>query len=129
MLQPGSVIRVPVAFKQGRPKYLVIVDLDTEAHCLVINTKIHPLFGREPFRASYVAITVATHPFMDHDSHIDCNEIKRLSLIQIRTEINADANCHKGYISDDLRTAIIAAMQATPCLTDNEIERYVGALA
>jgi hypothetical protein len=45
VLTPGTIIRVPVQFKSGEPKYLVILDLDrTDAHCLVISTRIHKLF-------------------------------------------------------------------------------------
>lgn len=128
MLKPGTVVKVPVQFKQGDLKYLVIAALDSEAHCFVINSNIHALFGREPFRSSYVSITVATHPFMHHDSYIDCNEIKLLSLIEIRAEINADASCLKGELSQELRAEVVVAIQNTPCLTQDEKDRYAREL-
>ena len=65
---------------------------------------------------------------MDHDSHIDCNEIKRLSLVDINAEINADAGCLKGEISDDVRAKIVEAINSSPGLTPNEKERYIAAL-
>lgn len=128
MLKPGTVIRVPVRFKQGRPKYLVIIDLDSEAHCLVINTHVHPIFGNDLCRDSIILIDVATHPFMHHDSHINCNEVKRLPLVEVRAEINANADCLKGAVSDDLRTSIIEAIHVSPFLTPKQKQRYIGSL-
>ena len=128
MLRPGTVIRVPVGFKQGQPKYLVVVDLDSEAHCLVINTQVHSIFRNELRRDSIITIDVATHPFMHHDSDIDCNEVKRLPLDEIHAEINSDANCLKGAVSQELRASIIQAIQVSPFLTPKEKRRYIAAL-
>jgi len=117
-----------VAFKQGEPKYLVIADLDTEAHCLVINTEIHALYASSIFRDGYVPIDVQNNQFLNHDSFIDCNTIKSLSLVEINSEINADSDCLKGEVSDDVRSAIIEAIRTTPGLSPNEKTRYIAAL-
>ena len=128
MLEPGTVIRVPVVFKNGEPKYLVIVDLDSKAHCLVINTSVNALYGNNLSRPSIIPVTIADHPFMHHDSLVDCNEVKRLSLIDIRAEINSNPNCRKGTIADDLREQIVEAMRISPFLSADEKDRYIGSL-
>lgn len=127
-LEPGVVIKVPVDFKQGEPKFLVIIDLDTEAHCLVINSKIHTLYSSDLCRDSIVTIDVNSHPFMHRDSQIDCNEVKRLPLEGVQEEINANADCLKGCISDDLRAKIVTAITVSPFLSPSEKQRYVGSI-
>ena len=128
MLEPGTVIRVPVVFKNGQPKFLVIVDLDSNAHCLVINSSVNVLYGNDLSRPSIIPVTIADHPFMHHDCLVDCNEVKTLSLIDIRAEINSNPNCRKGTITNGLREQIIEAMRISPFLTAEEKEQYIGSL-
>ena len=127
-LEPGVVIRIPVEFKQDEPKFLVVIDLDTKAHCLVISTTIHPLFSGDLRCDSIVNIDVNNHPFMNHDCHVDCNEVKRLPLEEVEQEINSDSDCLKGQVSDDLRAKIVTGIEVSPFLSPSEKKRYVESL-
>lgn len=130
MLTAGTVVRVPVDFKQGEPKYLVVVDVDSAVHCVVINSKIHKLFGGELFKDSFVPIEKATHPFMEKDvSYVDCNEIKQFPLAEIQTHIAAEPGCVRGQISSELRAKIIHAVQVSICIVPADKRRYIAVLS
>ena len=62
---------------------------------------------------------------MHHDSHVDCNDVKRLPLEEVEQEINNDSNCFKGHVSDDLRAEIVTAIKVSPFLSPSEKKRYV----
>lgn len=127
-LSVGEVIRIPVAFKSGDPKYLVVVHLDTYAHCVVISSSIHPMFSGALRDQSIVDMLVSDHPFMHHDSKADCNEVKRLPLADVQMEINNNAGCRKGSITDELKHRIRVAIQASPFLSPAEKNTYIASL-
>ena len=127
-LKAGDVIRIPVTFKQGCPKYLVILEVDTHAHCVVINSNTHPLFSGSLRQPSIVAITVAEHPFMSHDSEVDCNEVLRLPLADVESEINSDASCYKGELTYEFREAIGNAINVSPFLARGDKDTYLASL-
>jgi len=127
-LKAGDVVRIPVAFKQGEPKFLVILSVDTHAHCVVINSSTHPLFSGVLRRPSIVEITVNEHPFMHHDCEVDCNEVLKLPLANVESEINSNASCYKGEITDACRGLIANAINISPFLAPSEKEIYIASL-
>ena len=129
MLDAGSVIYFEVTFRSGpRNKFLIVLDVDTVVYVLTINTEIHEFFGRGEFGECYVTIDHATHPFLDRDSHIDCNEVIQLKLEDVVAELRSDNDCLRGMISDDVRQSVITAIRRTPCLSRDDKDRYIRCL-
>lgn len=129
MLQPGTVIYLEIQFRQRtRNKYLIVLEWTDPVHCLIINSEINAFFGFGAFQEFYVNIDVATHTFLDHDSHIDCNETFRLPLDGLTQELTANPATVVGQISNDVRNSIITAINGTPGLSPDEKSRFVNCL-
>lgn len=129
MLAAGSVIYLEVAFRQGdRNKYLVVLDVDTKVHTLTVNTEINPFFGLGEFGKCYVEIDQHSHQFLDHNSFIDCNQIIKLNLPDVIAEMRSNSDCVKGSLSNDVVTAVIAAIQRTPGISPHDKSHYCGCL-
>ena len=130
MLDAGSIIFLEVGFYNGpRDKYLVVLDVDTEVHVVTINSTVNRFFGRGEFGECYVLIDCEAHPFLDRDSHIDCNEVIKLSLVDVVAEIRRNANALQGKVSETVACAMVAAIRRTPVLSAIEKDRYCGCLA
>jgi hypothetical protein len=125
VLDAGCVIYLEVAFRRGnRNKYLVVLDVDSQVHTLIVNSDINEFYGRGEFGNCYVEISCDEHPFLEHNSFVDCNEVRRLRLEDVVAAVRGDESCVKGRISDGTAAAIVEAIRRTPCLSPAEKDRY-----
>ena len=94
-LKPGCVIRLLVKFPHvTKQKFLVLVADDDPVYLtFVVNSEINPFISNRPHLLQcQVLIDVANHKFLDHDSHIACNEVlpmKREEVIKSLIELPA----------------------------------------
>ena len=130
-LKPGCVIRLLVKFPHvTKQKFLVLVaDDDPEYLTFVVNSEINPFISsRQHLLQCQVLIDAATHNFLDHDSHIACNEVlpmKREEVIKSLMELPAAI---KGAVSPDVRNQIVAAVKFAKTIDKDKKSRIIAAL-
>ena len=105
-IQIGSVIRVFV--KDTTPpkvKYFIVIGFSEDKVLLgtvFINSAINQnVFNTEYLRGLNIPLDAQMHDFIDHNSFIDCSDIKERSLVEIKHLLSNDPECSKGIISEE----------------------------
>ncbi|MFC2065494.1 hypothetical protein ACFLUO_00935 [Chloroflexota bacterium] len=79
--------------KQSIPikdKFVVIVCQDYKPRGFFINSGLRPFINRYPYRvATQIPIKAISYRCLDHDSFIDCWELKEFDKKQLRNRIDA----------------------------------------
>jgi hypothetical protein len=121
-LKPGCVIRLLVKFPQvTKQKYLVLVaDDDSEINPFISNR--HHLLQCQVF------IDAANHNFLDHDSHIACNEVLPMKREEVIKSLMALPTAIKGTVSSDVRNQIVAAVKFAKTIDKDKKNRIIAAL-
>jgi hypothetical protein len=123
-LKPGAVIKMRQTMDDGavHEKRFVVVALNENTVTFVINTAISAFLQSRPtLLKCQVAMPMADHPFMSHDSHIDCSRTRTYSTREVVRELVAQPDWVLGSISDMLRTDIVAAIKFSPTLSASEV--------
>lgn len=130
-LKPGCVLRLEVKFHQTtKPKFLILVaEDDSEYLTFIVNSDINPFILKRPHLLQcQVSIDVASHNFLDRDSHAACDKtwpVRREDVIQA---LMADPSGIKGNISPDVCTRIVAAVKFAKTLDKDKKDRIIAAL-
>lgn len=104
MVQVGSVIRFTLDHTNPpKIKWIIIVGIATDEYAyVVINTE--PRYdspGAVPvgLQGSQLPISAKDCPFLDHDSHVNCSELKeqKKKIIDAHCKANPKEH-HKGYM-------------------------------
>ena len=130
-LKPGCVIKLLVKFPQiTKQKFLVLVaDDDPEYLTFIVNSEIHPFISDRPqLLQCQVAIDVANHDFLDHDSHIACHEILPMKREDVIKTLMGDPSAIKGDVSPDVRAQIVAAVKFAKTLANEKKNRIIASL-
>lgn len=100
-----------------KQKYFVAVCRDP---CLMvlINSRINPfIHGRPTLLAAQVSVPLSEHPFMKHDSFVDCHRLSfEYPLDKIERRLMLEPSVKKGCLSPGARTAVVAALTAARTL-------------
>lgn len=79
--------------------------------CLYINTEINPnLFSTEVLRDLHLPLLREHYEFLDHDSYLDCSDLREKSLEVIKQSLADDVSALKGSIT---QTDLLVALQKT----------------
>lgn len=102
-------------FGRPAPKYAIVARTDPDVLMLLISTEI-PRFAqqREALRRSYIQVDVASHPFLEYDSWVDCNDAKdeyTLESLQIAHGKNPD--CYVGDVSVSALRKIVGGVDCS----------------
>lgn len=101
------------------PKYVVIVCNDAFPMGFLINSRITPFIAKSPdLLAGQVTILVAEHPFLQWDSHVDCNDLYPFD--------EKDLTDDRGPISDNAKTRIKETVAKSRVLTRDEKKMILG---
>ena len=130
-LKPGCVIKLLVKFPEiTKQKFLVLVaDDDPEYLTFIVNSEINPFIASRPHLLQcQVAIDVASHDFLDHDSHIACHEILPMKREDVIKTLMGDPSAIKGDVSPDVRAQIVFAVKFAKTLANEKKNRIIAAL-
>ena len=118
-LKPGQVIYLNCTFTNPpKPKYVVLACIKPKLLCFLINSKIHPYIEKNPhLKQSQILIPRDSHSFLDHDSYVDCKEVKELSLDDVKTQVLSDMSRIKEEISAEVKSTIIKTISASSTIT------------
>ena len=130
-LKPGCVIKLLVKFPQiTKQKFLVLVaDDDPEYLTFIVNSEINSFISNRPnLLQCQVAIDVASHDFLDRDSHVACHEILPMKREDVIKTLMGDPSAIKGAVSPDVRSQIIAAVKFAKTIDRDKKNRIIAAL-
>ncbi|MCP2086068.1 UNVERIFIED_ORG: hypothetical protein J2Y81_002085 [Paraburkholderia sediminicola] len=121
-LVPGAVIYRHCSFtKPPKVKFLVVLAVRSDVAFFVINTDIHEFIqSRQHLLDCQVTIDQANHTFLDYDSYIDCTEAFYADTALVIDELMNDVDGYKGTVSDNVRTAILTAIDEAMTIADGE---------
>jgi len=113
-LVPFNVLYLPCAFtKPPKNKYLLLAcEVDIEPLFFVINSNINNFNRKNPdLHRAHVLLKASDNKFLEHDSYLNCNEVKTLDYAFVRQQLIEDTSKIKGLVSDNVRGDIIAAVK------------------
>jgi hypothetical protein len=130
-LKPGTVIKMRQIMDDGavHEKRFVVVAVSDHTVTFVINTAISAFLQARPaLLKCQVAMPVVGHAFMSHNSHVDCSRTRSYATHEVVRDLVSQPDWVLGTISNDLRTAIVAAIKFSPTLSTNEATRLCESL-
>lgn len=112
-LKPWTIIRLYCAIiADPHDKFLVVVSV---VSCLVyffINSRPYTLAESNPkWKDTQVCIDTKNHPFLDHDSFIDCSRVLSLPIYEVERQLVADISRIHGVVSDAVQAKVIQAVR------------------
>jgi hypothetical protein len=113
-LKPGAILHIFCPFTlPPKFKYCVLVCVEPEPVLFLVNSKKSQWIEDRPaLRDCQVVLQQRDHPFLRHDSHIDCTQARRdLPLEEIERQLMEDLDNLKGEITTAEREAIVYAVR------------------
>jgi hypothetical protein len=104
-------------------RYVVLhVDADKTTAC-VINSAISRFTqNRKNLLRCQVAMSAATHSFMDHDSYVDGSRTWVYATDSVVEELMSHGGWILGTMTADLRDSLVAALLRSPTLSGVEVD-------
>ena len=130
-LKPGVVVKLKVVMDDGQrqEKRFVVVEVEGDTATLVINSRIGPFIGARPnLLRCQVKIEAAAHPFMDHDSHIDCSRARNYPTSEVVDQLVDKPEWILGAVGSDTRDEILAAIKASDLISPLDAARMCASL-
>jgi hypothetical protein len=85
----------------------------------LINSRVNPYIANRPYlMVGQATILVAEHPFLQWDSHVDCNDIFPFDESQLTDD--------RGPVSDNAKASIREAVERSSTLTRKEKRMILG---
>lgn len=131
-LVPGAVIKQREVMDDGvlQEKRFVVLQVDERTITCVINSEIGAFLKARPAMLKcQVAMAAAAHPFMSHDSHVDCSRARTYRTSDVVRELIAQPDWVLGNITTDLCDEIVAALKFSPTLSAVEAASLCESLA
>ena len=107
----------------GRNKFFVFIGFDSDYNilgCLMINSHINQNLSYE-VKLLHYPIAQNKHPFLTHNSHIDCSKIHRISLDSFIDKFNYTA---EGNISENDYRYTIEAVKSSSTIMPAELKMF-----
>ena len=109
--------------------FLLVADDDPVYLTFVVNSEINPFISNRPHLLQcQVLIDAANHNFLDHDSHIACNEVLPMKREEVIKSLMADPSAIQGTVSSDIRNQIMAAVKFAKTIDKDKKNRILAAL-
>lgn len=96
--------------------------------CLCPAVGLFARINTKGWRQGSVSITAANHPFLRHDSHIECGAIFEIDDYVIEQSFNRPNGGILGEISRSVLPAILAAIDSSAKVRDEDKEAISAAL-
>jgi hypothetical protein len=109
---------------------LLLLCADPDPWFFVVNSAI-PEFCRDKPHLLDVQVKLSAddHPFLDHDSFIDCSKIiTSITPDTVQGQVLSDVGRLKGRLSQSARDEVTRAVQDSKVLSNREKNRIVNAL-
>lgn len=119
-LKPGIVVKLRVEMddKREHEKRFVVVGVGEHMASFVINSEPGAFLTRRPaLLKCQVKIDAVSHPFMNHDSHIDCSRVREYSLAEVLKQLQDEPSWVLGSVTESVRAEIAAAIKASPTIS------------
>lgn len=131
-LRPGAVIYMNCPFTTPeKNKYLLVAACEPDFLVLVINSEINQFIQRNPeLLVCQVDVPQADHPFLDHDSFVNCVETHAaFNMNDVKAQIVANYTHHfRGRLQDYCIRNVIAAVEEAPTMEPRMIQAITAAL-
>lgn len=129
-LKTGSVLYLFRKFyPRNKDKYLVIVCEDMPILAFIINSKVPNLVTKDPSLVpTQVLIEASTHPFLSHDSYINCNEAIKLTFEDIENQVLQDMSRIKEPVTIDIIQKIKTAISLATGISNKDKKSIIKAL-
>jgi hypothetical protein len=128
-IQVGSVIRVFV--KDTTPpkvKYFIVIGFSEDKVLLgtvFINSAINQnVFNTEYLKGLNVPLDAQLYDFIDHNSFIDCSDIKERNLIEIKQLMSNDPECSKGVVSEEIMKIISTTLASATTISISKKRKF-----
>jgi hypothetical protein len=118
-LVPGAIVKLRREMDDGavHEKRWVVLSVTTSTVCCVINTEINPIIQRDEARLRVQAqMTLSDHPFMTHDSHVDCGKLWTFETPEVLDELCSTPAWILGTMSEQLRDDMVTCLQTSSTL-------------
>jgi hypothetical protein len=128
-IQPGSVLRFHVEFTTPpKVKRLVVLSRCDNSVCvgfMLINSEINPnIFRNDRLRRLHLPLFVNHCSFLDHDSFLDCSDIKEMTLEEMKDLIRQDASRHLGNLDDGVFQSAVALLKEADTIKTKIKRKY-----
>ena len=124
----GSVLFMFVEeFNTNHSKYIIIISKDrTDVGFVVINTDVNFNVNYSSYlRNQHLRITPSDLSCLDHDSFIDCTDIKPIRNIeQLEALIKSDPDMVKGELNQELLNKIHETITFSRLVSNNKKRRF-----
>ena len=108
---------------------MLVADDEPEYLTFIVNSEVNPFISNRPnLLRCQVVIDVASHDFLDHDSHIACHEILPMKREDVIKTIMGDPLAIKGKVSPDVRSQIMAAVKFAKTIDKDKKNHIIAAL-
>jgi hypothetical protein len=130
-LKPGVVIKMRQTMDDGviHEKRFIVVAIDKQTVTFVINTAVSVFLQARPaLLKCQVNMPVVDHPFMSHDSYVDCSRTRTYSTQEVISDLTSQPDWVLGEVSHALRAEMLAAIKFSPALSAKEVTQLCESL-
>lgn len=132
LLLPGQIIKLEVEFvrtRKTKDKLLVLSVSEETSYLFCINSEI-PKFiqARKYLRKCQIEIKQAQYDFLDHNSYINCSEIIKIDLTDIKNQIKNDVSRIKERLNNKDIKQLIKVVDKADTLSKLEKEIIIKSL-
>lgn len=122
-LVPGRILHVHCSFTNPpKHKFLVyICHHSPQCSFFIINSEINQFKQNRPSLSQcQVKIDQVSHPFLDHDSYVDCSKVQTISFKDLSDQLTKSNDGFKNIISLEVKKAILVVVKNTKTLSQQE---------
>lgn len=130
-LTPGRVIKLCAVMDDGKQKEkrFIVLHVDAFVAACVINSRpARLLLKQQELSRCQVSMPVSGHPFMDHDSWIDCSKGRRYALTDVLAQLSENPKWMLGVTSVELRKRVCEAISVAPTVRAIDKQVWIQAL-
>lgn len=131
-LVPGRILHLHCSFTTPpKSKFVVLVSIRPILMVFVANSNINAwLQARSDLRDRQVTLHQRAHPYLKHDSFLNCTEpIRQMDFEEIEHQLLEDMNNIKDMLTVDERQAVLYAVEGCRTLSKREINWITDALS
>lgn len=129
LLPAGTVLRVRTQFEDNtaKEKRIIVAHVDeTTSACLINTSDGHFQVMQPELLICQATMLQGEHPFMDHDSHVDCSRLRPYPTDWLLEQIELTPSRRLGVISPALRVAMLSALKHAPHISVIEMNRVLA---
>lgn len=129
-LRPGMVVKFEAIMDDGdrHLKRWIILDVTEKTFTCVINSAVARFHIGTPIESLHIPMPAAPHPFMSHDSTVDCSRIRTYLTDDVKQHLLVNPADVLGEITRDMRDEVVAAIKASPLISPMEATQCCRAL-